>query len=376
MFIFSWIDMKIGIVGLPNVGKSTLFNALTKSYSAPAENFPFCTIEPNVGIVNVKDKRLEALSEMSHTQKIVYAAIEFVDIAGLVKGASQWEGLGNKFLSHIRETDAIVQVLRYFKETDVVHVEGTVDPMRDVEIINTELILCDLDQIDRNLPNIQKRAKLAANKDDAKLAVVLEQVQTVLRQGKIAHSLKEYLSAEEWKLLKPYNFLTMKPFVYAINISQDDISEAHHIQEEFMVKLQSPVAIVCAKLESEMMEFEDEEKQDFMKELLSLDKISHIPTLDDLIALAYNRVGLMYYFTTWEKESRAWAIPIGSTAPQAAGAIHTDFERGFIKAEVVRCDELLACWSWAKAKEKWLVKLEGKEYIVRDGDVMIFKFNV
>jgi hypothetical protein len=190
--------------------------------------------------------------------------------------------------------------------------------MRDVEIINTELILSDLEQIDRNLPTIQKRAKLAANKDDAKLAHVLEQVQTVLRQGKIAHSLKEYLSVEEWKLIKPYNFLTMKPFVYAINISQDDIPEAHHIQEEFMVKLQSPVAIVCAKLESEMMEFEDEEKQDFMKELLSLDKISHIPTLDDLIALAYNKVGLMYYFTTGEKESRAWAIPIASTAPQAA----------------------------------------------------------
>jgi len=368
--------MKIGIVGLPNVGKSTLFNALTKSYSAPAENFPFCTIEPNVGIVNVKDKRLEALSVMSHTQKIVYAAIEFVDIAGLVKWASQWEWLWNKFLSHIRETDAIVQVLRYFKESDVVHVEWTVDPMRDVEIINTELILSDLDQIDRNLPAIQKRAKITSNKDDGKLAHILEQVQTVLREGKIVHSLKEYLSAEEWKLLKPYNFLTMKPFVYAINISQDDIPEAHHIQEEFMVKLQSPVAIVCAKLESELMEFDDEEKQDFMKELLSLEKISHIPTLDDLISLAYNKVGLMYYFTTGEKESRAWAIPIGSTAPQAAGAIHTDFERGFIKAEVVRCNELLECGSWAKAKEKWLVKLEGKDYIVRDGDVMIFKFNV
>lgn len=368
--------MKIGIVGLPNVGKSTLFNALTKSYSAPAENFPFCTIEPNVGIVNVKDKRLEALSVMSHTQKIVYAAIEFVDIAGLVKWASQWEGLGNKFLSHIRETDAIVQVLRYFKDTDVVHVEGHVDPMRDVEIINTELILADLDQIERNLPNIQKRARIASNKDDAKLAHVLEQVQTVLREGKIAHSLKEYLSAEEWKLLKPYNFLTMKPFVYAINVSQEDLPYAHHIQEEFMVKLQSPVAIVCAKLESEMMDFEGEEKQEFIQELLSVEKVTHIPTLDDLIALAYNKVGLMYYFTTGEKESRAWAIPVNSTAPQAAGAIHTDFERGFIKAEVVKCDDLLAYGSWAKAKEKWLVKLEWKEYVVQDGDVMIFKFNV
>ncbi len=368
--------MKVGIVGLPNVGKSTLFNALTKSYSAPAENFPFCTIEPNVGIVNVKDKRLEALSVMSNTQKIVYAAIEFVDIAGLVKGASAGEGLGNKFLSHIRETDAIVQVLRYFKETDVVHVEGSVDPMRDVEIINTELILADLEQIERVLPNIQKRAKLAANKDDAKLAEVLVQIQAVLQQGKIAHSLKEYLSAEEWKLIKAYNFLTMKPFVYAINISQEDIPYAHKIQEEFMVKLQSPVSIVCAKLESEMMELEGEEKQEFIRELLEMDKVTHIPTLDDLIALAYNKVGLMYYFTTGEKESRAWAIPIWSTAPQAAGAIHTDFEKWFIKAEVVKCVDLLASGSWSKAKEKGLVKLEGKEYIVQDWDVMVFKFNV
>jgi len=230
-------------------------------------------------------------------------------------------------LSHIRETDAIVQVLRYFKETDVVHVEGSVDPMRDVEIINTELILADLDQIERILPNIQKRARLAANKDDAKLAEVLEQIHKVLQQGKIVHSLKEYLSAEEWKLIKSYNFLTMKPFVYAINISQDDIPHSHKIQEEFMVKLQSPVSIVCAKLESEMMELDGEDKQDFIRELLEMDKITHIPTLDDLIALAYNKVGLMYYFTTGEKESRAWAIPIASTAPQAASAIHTDFEK-------------------------------------------------
>lgn len=367
--------MKIGIVGLPNVWKSTLFNALTKSYSAPAENFPFCTIEPNVGIVNVKDKRLEALSVMSNTQKIVYAAIEFVDIAGLVKWASQWEWLGNKFLSHIRETDAIVQVLRYFKEADVVHVEWTVDPMRDVEIINTELILADLDQIERILPNIQKRARLAANKDDVKLADILGQIKTVLQQWKVAHSLKEFISPEDWKLIKSYNFLTMKPFVYAINISQEDIPYSHKIQEEFMVKLQSPVSIVCAKLESEMMDLDWEEKQQFIRELLEMDKVTHIPTLDDLISLAYNKVGLMYYFTTGEKESRAWAIPIGSTAPQAAGAIHTDFEKWFIKAEVVKYTDLIANGSRVKAKEKWLIKLEWKEYIVQDWDVMIFKFN-
>lgn len=368
--------MKIGIVGLPNVWKSTLFNALTKSYAAPAENFPFCTIEPNVGIVNVKDKRLERLSKMSNTQKIVYAAIEFVDIAGLVKGASQGEGLGNKFLSHIREVDAIVQVLRHFKDTDVVHVEGAVDPMRDVEIINTELILSDLEQIERVLPNIQKRSRIAANKDDVKLADALARIQKVLQEGKIAHVLRNDLSNEEWKLIKPYNFLTMKPFVYAINISQDDIWSSGEIQKEFEEKLHSPVSIVCAKLESEMMDFDGEEKQDFIKELLAIDNIAHIPTLDDLISLAYNKVGLMYYFTTGEKESRAWAIPIWSTAPQAAWAIHTDFERGFIKAEVVKYTDLLAHGSWTKAKEKGLVRLEGKEYVVQDGDVMIFKFNV
>jgi ribosome-binding ATPase len=368
--------MKVGIVGLPNVGKSTLFNALTKSYSAPAENFPFCTIEPNVGIVNVKDQRLEWLSKMSNTQKIVYAAIEFVDIAGLVKWASAGEWLGNKFLSHIREVDAIVQVLRHFNDTDVVHVEWWVDPMRDVEIINTELILSDLEQIDRTLPNIQKRSRIATNKEDVLLAEWLVKIQKVLQEGKIAHVVKSDLTPEQWKLIRPYNFLTMKPFVYAVNISQDDIWDSLNIQKEFEEKLKSPVSIVCAKLESEMMDFDGEEKQDFIKELLSIDNIGHIPTLDDLIALAYRKVGLMYYFTTGEKESRAWAIPIWSTAPQAAGAIHTDFERWFIKAEVVKYADLLAYGSWAKAKEKWLVRLEGKEYVVQDGDVMIFKFNV
>jgi len=368
--------MKIGIVGLPNVWKSTLFNALTKSYSAPAENFPFCTIEPNVGIVNVKDQRLEWLSKMSNTQKIVYAAIEFVDIAWLVKWASSWEWLGNKFLSHIREVDAIVQVLRHFKDSDVVHVEWWVDPMRDVEIINTELILADLEQIDRTLPNIQKRAKIATNKEDAALAEGLVKIQKVLQEGKIAHIVKSELTPEQRRLVKPYNFLTMKPFVYAVNISQDDISLSSEIQKEFEIKLNSPVSIVCAKLESEMMEFEWEEKQNFMKELLEIDNIAHIPTLDDLISLAYHKVGLMYYFTTWEKESRAWAIPIWSTAPQAAGAIHTDFERWFIKAEVVKYSDLLTHGSWVKAKEKGLVRLEWKEYVVQDGDVMIFKFNV
>lgn len=368
--------MKIGIVWLPNVWKSTLFNALTKSYAAPAENFPFCTINPNIGIVDVKDHRLDELSKMSQSKKTVYANIEFVDIAGLVKWASQGEWLGNKFLSHIREVDVIVQVLRYFKDTDVVHVHGTIDPLRDVEVINTELILADLEVIERNLPNIIKRGKLAANKEDAKLWEILTQIKTALEQGKIAHNIQELLTPEEWKLVKPYNLLCTKPIVYAINISQEDIPYGFKIQEEFMEKLQAPVAVVSAKLESEMMEMSKEEKQEFITELLEVDKLTHLPTLDDLITLAFNKVGLMYYFTTGEKESKAWTVRINSTAPQAAGAIHTDFEKWFIKAEIVSYEDIISAGSWAKAKEKGLVKLEGKEYIVKDGDVIIFKFNV
>lgn len=367
--------MKIGIVGLPNVGKSTLFNALTKSYAAPAENFPFCTIEPNIGIVDVKDPRVKALAEMSKSQKIVYANTEFVDIAWLVKGASKGEGLGNKFLSHIREVDTIVQVLRYFKDSDVVHVEGGVDPLRDREIINTELIFSDLEQIEKTLPNLQKKAKLAQNKDDKKSAEILEKIQKVLLEGRLANTLREEL-AEELKLIRSYNFLTLKPFVYALNISQEDIQNAEALKKEFEEKLQAPVAIVCVKIESEMMELSNEEKSEFLTELLELQQGAKIPTLDDLISLAFKQLGLMYYFTTGEKETKAWTIPLNSTAPQAAWAIHSDFERGFIKAEVINTEKLLESGSWAKAREKGLLRLEGKDYIVQDGDVMIFKFNV
>lgn len=368
--------MKIWIVWLPNVGKSTLFNALVKSYSAPAENFPFCTIEPNIWMVEVKDERVKNLAEMSHSLKTVFAHIEFVDIAWLVKWASKWEGLGNKFLSHIRECDAIVQVLRYFKDTEVVHVEWTVDPMRDVEIINTELIMADLEQVERLIPNLLKRWKTTNNKDDLKLWELLTQIKAVLLQWKIVHSLKGELSQEELKLLKPYNLLTLKPFIYAINIGQEDIASSHHIADEFMLKLQSPVAVVSAKIESEMMEMGNEEKSEFIHELLSIDKITHIPTLDDLISLAYNKVWLMYYFTSWEKETKAWTIPIDSTAPQAAAAIHTDFEKWFIKAEIVSYWDLITDGGRNKAKEKWHIRLEGKQYIVQDGDVIVFKFNV
>ena len=368
--------MKIGIVGLPNVWKSTLFNALTKSYAAPAENFPFCTIEPNVWIVDVKDERVSKLAEMSNSQKVVYAHTEFVDIAGLVKWASKWEWLWNKFLSHIREVDAIVQVLRYFKDSDVVHVEGWVDPERDREIINTELIFADLEQVERVLPTLQKRAKVPQNKDDKKVAEALEKIQKVLLEGKLANTIKDELSEEDLKLIKSYNFLTLKPFVYALNISQEDIVNSENLKKEFEAKFNAPVAIVCVKLESEMMNFSNEEREEFLQELLEIQAWVKVPTLDDLISLAFNQLGLMYYFTTWEKETKAWTIPIDSTAPQAAWAIHSDFERGFIKAEVINTEKLLEVWSWAKAREKWLLRLEGKDYIVQDWDVMIFKFNV
>ncbi len=368
--------MKIWIVWLPNVWKSTLFNALTKSYAAPAENFPFCTIEPNVGIVDVKDPRVIALSEMSNSQKIVYAHTEFVDIAGLVKGASKWEWLWNKFLSHIREVDAIVQVLRYFKDTDVVHVEWGIDPDRDREIINTELIFADLEQVERVLPTLQKRAKVPQNKEDKKVAEVLEKIQKVLLNGQLANTIRDELSDEDLKLIKSYNFLTLKQFIYVLNISQEDIKNSEALKNEFEKKFNAPVAIVCVKLESEMMNFTNEEREEFLQELLEIQPDTKIPTLDDLISLAFNQLWLMYYFTTGEKETKAWTIPQGSTAPQAAGAIHSDFERWFIKAEVINTDVLLETGSWTKAREKWLLRLEGKDYIVQDWDVMIFKFNV
>ena len=373
---FSYFDMKIWIVWLPNVWKSTLFNALTKSYAAPAENFPFCTIEPNVGIVDVKDPRVIALSEMSNSQKIVYAHTEFVDIAWLVKWASKWEWLWNKFLSHIREVDAIVQVLRYFKDNDVVHVEWGVDPERDREIINTELIFADLEQIEKVLPTLQKRAKVPQNKDDKKVADVLEKIQKVLLDWKLANTIRDELSEDDFKLIKSYNFLTLKPFIYALNISQEDIQNSESLKKDFEAKFNAPVAIVCVKLEAEMMSFTNEERDEFLQELLEIQPGSKIPTLDDLISLAFNQLGLMYYFTTWEKETKAWTIPQWSTAPQAAWAIHSDFERWFIKAEVINTNILLETWSWAKAREKWLLRREGKDYIVQDWDVMIFKFNV
>ena len=368
--------MKIWIVWLPNVWKSTLFNALTNSYSAPAENYPFCTIEPNVGIVDVKDPRIEKLSEISKTKKTIHANIEFVDIAGLVRGAWKWEWLWNKFLSHIREVDTVVQVLRYFKDTDVVHVEWEVDPMRDIDIINTELIFSDLEKIERVLPTLQKKARSTWDKDTKREAEILEKIQLVLEQNKLANSIRDELSEADLKAIKSYCFLTIKPFVYAINIWQDDIPNGEAIQKEFAEKINAAVVLVCAKIESEMMGMEKEEKLEFISELLELEYTDKIPTLDGVISLAFDTVGLMYYFTTGEKETRAWTIKKWSTAPQAAGAIHTDFERGFIKAEIVSCDNFINAWGWSQAKEKGEVRLEWKEYIVKDGDIIVFKFNV
>ncbi|HPC34165.1 MAG TPA: redox-regulated ATPase YchF [Candidatus Absconditabacterales bacterium] len=368
--------MKIGIVGLPNVGKSTLFNALTNSYSAPAENFPFCTIEPNVGIVDVKDPRIEKLAEISQTKKIIHANIEFVDIAGLVRGAGKGEGLGNKFLSNIREVDAIVQVLRYFKDADVVHVEGEVNLMRDIDIINSELIFSDLEKIERILPGIKKKMQTTGDKFLKREVEILELIQQTLEGNKLANTIVDQLDEQDMKLIRSYGFLTIKPFVYAINVGQDDIPNKDQIQKELQEKLQSPVVIVCAKLESEMMGMEKDEKIQFVSELLEIENIENIPTLDDLITLAFDTVGLMYYFTTGEKETRAWTIKKGFTAPQAAGVIHTDFERGFIKAEVVSYDDFISYGGWNKVKENGKLRLEGKDYVVQDGDIIVFKFNV
>lgn len=361
--------MKVGIVWLPNVGKSTLFNALTKTYAADAANFPFCTIEPNVGIVDVLDERVDKLAEISHSKKKIHASIQFVDIAWLVKGASQGAWLGNKFLSHIRETDAIVQVLRYFKDTDVVHVEGTIDPFRDVEIINTELIMADIEQIERSLWHLEKKAK-TGDKEASKLHSVLKRAFNVLMAGQAVYSIYHELSEEEKMLIKPYNLLTNKPFIYAVNVWIDDFNSIEKIQKEYAEKLQAPVAIVCAKLESEMLGFSAPEREEYLQgEFWD----TQMPVLDDLIALAYDAVWLMYYFTTGEKETRAWTIEKNSTAPVAAWAIHTDFQKKFIKAEVVSYDHFVEAGSRGVAREKWFLRLEGKEYIVQEGDVIIFK---
>ena len=364
--------MKLGIVGLPNVGKSTLFNALTKA-GAESANYPFCTIEPNVGVVAVPDKRLEVLREMNNSQRVLPAAIEFVDIAGLIKGASKGEGLGNQFLSHIREVDAIVQVVRCFEDENIVHVDKVVDPIRDIETINLELAFADMDVLERRIAKSAKAAK--ADKTVAAEVAILQEIYSVLESGKAARTL---LGEDEEKdaFITSLGLITAKPILYAANISEDDLIggiENEYVKRvrEFSATEGSETFVICAKIEQELSELDEEEKAIFLQDL-GLDSTG----FDRLVAASYKLLGLISYLTAGPQEVRAWTITKGTKAPGAAGKIHSDFERGFIRAEVVNFDDLVACGSYTAAKEKGLVRLEGKEYVVQDGDIILFRFNV
>ncbi len=366
--------MKLGIVGLPNVGKSTLFNSLTKA-GAESANYPFCTIDPNVGVVTVPDERLDVLGEMYHTKKIIPAAIEFVDIAGLVKGASKGEGLGNQFLANIREVDAIVHVVRCFEDSNIVHVDGSIDPLRDIETINLELIFSDLEILERR---IAKTAKVARNdKAAAKKLALLQKIKEHLEEGKLAKTFSGTEDEEELEWLFGYNLLTYKPVIYAANVAEDDLADdgvsnpGVQAVREYAKEEQSEVFVVCAQIEQEIAELEDDEKKMFLEDL-GLSESG----LEKLIKASYRLLGLISYLTAGEPEVRAWTITDGTKAPQAAGKIHSDFERGFIRAEVVSYDDLMDCGSHSAAKEKGLVRLEGKDYVVKDGDIMLFRFNV
>ena len=361
--------MKIGIVGLPNVGKSTLFNSITNA-GAECANYPFCTIEPNVGVVPVPDERLDILGKMYDTEKIVHAIIEFVDIAGLVKGASKGEGLGNKFLSHIRETDSIVEVVRCFDDSNIVHVDGNVNPIRDIETINLELVLADMETVEKRIDRAAKLAKVDKKylaEEDA-----FKKVRTVLEAGKPARIAE--LTDEEKEYIKDAFLLTMKPVLYVANISEEDIGkENEYVKQvkEYAKKENSEVISLCVKIEEELSTLEGEEKQE-MLEAMGLSESG----LDKVIKASYDLLGLMSFLTAGKKEVRAWTIKKGTKAPGAAGKIHTDFERGFIKAEIVSFEDLNRLGSYQKAKEAGLVRLEGKDYVMQNGDVVEFKFNV
>ena len=365
--------MKLGIVGLPNVGKSTLFNSLTKA-GAESANYPFCTIDPNVGVVAVPDERLKLLGDLYHSKKVTPAVIEFVDIAGLVKGASKGEGLGNQFLSNIREVDAIVHVVRCFEDSNVVHVDGNVNPLRDIETINLELIFSDLEILERRIAKVAKGARM--DKDQAKELAMLERVKERLEDGKLAIGF-ETEDEDEEEYFKNLNLLTAKPVIYAANVGEEDLANdgadnaGVQAVREYAKETGSEVFAICAQIEEEISELDDEERQMFLDDLGLKES-----GLEKLIRASYHLLGLMSFLTSGEDETRAWTIKQGTKATQAAGKIHTDFERGFIKAEVVNYKDLLENGSLAAAREKGLVRMEGKEYVVQDGDVILFRFNV
>ncbi len=363
--------MKLGIVGLPNVGKSTLFNSITKA-GAECANYPFCTIEPNVGVVAVPDKRLDNLAKIYHPQKITHAVIEFVDIAGLVKGASKGEGLGNKFLSHIRETDAICEVVRCFNDSNIVHVDGSIDPVRDIETINLELIFADIETVNKRLEKAKKNLK--ADKKYQEEIDLLEKILKNLEEGKSARAL-EY-NEDERKLLKDMFLLTTKPIIYIANVSEEqlgNLEEDENVKKvkEYASKENAEVVPLCVKMEEELSSLNEEDKKE-MLEMYGLEESG----LDKVIKKSYDLLGLMSFLTAGEPEVRAWTIKKGTKAPEAAGKIHSDIERGFIKAEIVSYDDLIREGSMNMAREKGLVRIEGKDYVMQDGDIVLFKFNV